>query len=372
MRPPQLITTAAALNDLAATLNQQSTVAVDTESNSLHAFSEQVCLLQFSIPDADILVDPLALDDLQPLADVFANPAIEVIFHAAEYDVLTLKRDFDFIFANIFDTMLAARIAGRKHFGLGSLIEEEFGVTLQKKFQRADWGKRPLTNEMIDYARLDTHYLIELRARLYAQLAETERLPIAQEDFQRLAQVNGAPPGPPEVNIWRIKGVDDLNPNQAAILLRLAQYRHALAEKRDRPPFKVLGDNILLAVAAASPRNRAELSGVPGMNDRQTRQHQRGLLEAVEAGLRDEPQYRPRRPRPDDEYIQRYEALRKWRIKRALGMNVESDVILPRDILESIALESPATQAELDALLIDLPWRREQFSAELFQVVSAA
>src|SRR5690606_23798446 len=115
----------------------------------------------------------------------------------------------DFRFANLFDTMLAARIVGRKRFGLGSLIEEEFGIKLQKKYQRADWGKRPLSDDLIAYARLDTHYLIQLREKLYAELVEKDRLPIAQEDFKRLAQVNGDPPGPPEVNIWRIKGVDD-------------------------------------------------------------------------------------------------------------------------------------------------------------------
>jgi ribonuclease D len=369
MRAPQLITTPATLKELARTLNTQSAVAVDTESNSLYAFKEQVCLLQFTAAEHDYLVDPLALDDLKPLGDVFANPAIEVIFHAAEYDVLTLKRDFDFTFANLFDTMLAARIAGRNRFGLGSLLEEEFGVTVEKKYQRADWGQRPLAAELINYARYDTHYLIQLRGILYQELVEKERLAIAEEDFKRLAQVNGEPPGPPEINIWRIKGADDLNANQTAILHRLAEYRHGQAEKRNMPLFKIIQDKTLIAITIATPRSHPDLARVPGMSEMLLRRHGKALLSAVEAGLRDDPLYRPRRSRPDDEYIERYEALKNWRKKRARGMNVESDVILPRDILEDLAEKNPNTMDGVRSLMAEVPWRRAHFANELFETL---
>ncbi len=116
---PVLITRPGPLKDLAADLSRQSLVAVDTESNSLHAYREQVCLIQFSTEETDYLVDPLALDDLSSLGPIFANPDIEKIFHAAEYDLICLKRDFGFQFANLFDTMVAASILGKARNRIG-------------------------------------------------------------------------------------------------------------------------------------------------------------------------------------------------------------------------------------------------------------
>src|SRR3989304_2551096 len=172
---PILITHPRQLEALAKTLASEAILAVDTESNSLHAYREQVCLVQFTTSQADYLVDPLVLLDLSPLAGLFSNPNIEKIFHAAEYDLVCLKRDFGFSFANLFDTMLAARILGRPGVGLGSLLESEFGVPLDKRFQRANWGQRPLPPSLLAYARLDTHYLIDLRHRLKAALEKKRR-----------------------------------------------------------------------------------------------------------------------------------------------------------------------------------------------------
>ena len=171
LRTPVLITRFAELTDLVDHLTRQPVVAVDTESNSLYAYREQVCLIQFSTPREDYLVDPLAIRDLSLLGPLFADPKIEKIFHAAEYDLICLERDFEFRFANLFDTMMAARILGREELGLGALLEQEFGVVLDKRYQRANWGQRPLPADLLAYARLDTHYLIQLRQRLHDELS---------------------------------------------------------------------------------------------------------------------------------------------------------------------------------------------------------
>jgi ribonuclease D len=163
---PILIVRPAALKRLAGELSAEKVVAVDTESNSLYAYREQVCLIQFSTSTADYLVDSLSLDDLSPLTSFFADSHIEKVFHAAEYDLLCMRRDFGFDFANIFDTMIAADILGRESIGLGALLETEFDVRLEKRYQRANWGQRPLPQHLLSYAQLDTHYLITLRERL--------------------------------------------------------------------------------------------------------------------------------------------------------------------------------------------------------------
>ncbi len=191
---PELVQNADELAALAGELGRQTRVAVDTESNSLHAYRERVCLIQFSTPRGDFVVDPLALDDLQPLAALFADPRVEKIFHAAEYDILCLRRDFGYTFASIFDTMQAGRILGRKQAGLDRLLDEKFGITHSKRFQKADWGVRPLSRELLLYAALDTHYLIPLREILAAELKEKDLWPLAQEDFAMACQ--GSAPKP--------------------------------------------------------------------------------------------------------------------------------------------------------------------------------
>jgi ribonuclease D len=166
-------------------LATQALVAVDTESDSLYSYFEKLCLVQFSTPDTDYIVDPLALS-LDPLASIFADARIEKVFHAAEYDILCLKREYHFTFANIFDTMIAARILGWKHVGLGNILQERFGVTLNKKMQRADWGRRPLTAEQLAYAHADTHYLLALRSLQKAELLQRGHWEEACEEFERL------------------------------------------------------------------------------------------------------------------------------------------------------------------------------------------
>ena len=153
---------------------------MNTESNSLHAYRERVCLIQFSTPATDYLLDPLALPDLSPLTPIFANPKIEKVFHAIEYDIICLKRDFGFEVANIFDTMQATRILGEKQVGLDAILAAKLGIVINKKYQKADWADRPLSPEMLNYARLDTHYLLPLRDILHAELAATGRWDLAR------------------------------------------------------------------------------------------------------------------------------------------------------------------------------------------------
>jgi len=170
-----------ALHALCELLGAQTSVAVDTESDSLYSYFEKLCLVQFSTREADYIVDPLALS-LAPLASFFADARIEKVFHAAEYDILCLKREYHFTFANIFDTMVAARILGWKQVGLGAILHERFGVTLNKKMQRADWGRRPLTTEQLAYAREDTHYLLALRDLQKAELEQRGHWEEAREE----------------------------------------------------------------------------------------------------------------------------------------------------------------------------------------------
>ena len=367
LQKAKLITRPDELRNLVDRLSREKIIAVDTESNSLYAYQEQVCLIQFSTLQEDILVDPLVLDDLSPLGPLFADPAIEIVFHAAEYDVICLKRDYGFTFENLFDTMLAARIMGWEEIGLGSILRDQFDVHLEKRHQQANWGKRPLPDNLLAYARLDTHFLIPLRHRLKAELKSVNRWQLAWEDFNRLRNVNGRNHENISEPCWRIGGAYDLTGQQAAVLKELCRYRDQVAKSINRPLFKVIKDRTLLAIAVAAPADLDELRHLPGMSPRQVQRHGRALLRAVNRGLRSDPQFPPRSPRPNDQFVTRLEALRQWRKRKAHEMGVNSDVVLPRDLLYAVAGQNPRSKAELAEILNEVPWRMDRFGEQILE-----
>lgn len=360
------------LDELGRVLRGEKIIAVDTESNSLYAYREQVCLIQFSTQQADYLVDPLAMENLSSLKPVFEDPGIEKVFHAAEYDLICLHRDFNFQCAHIFDTMLAARILGRQEVGLGAILENEFGVHLDKRQQRANWGERPLSERLIDYARLDTHYLIGLRDRLESELHERQLLQLALEDFERacaprIPENGRGGTGQRPLDCWRVSGAHDLESQKAAVLQELCRYRDQVARAMNRPLFKVINDRTLLAIAAETPDNLADLATLPGMSPGQIHRHGAALLRAVQRGLISEPIYPPKSKRPDDRYLHRLEALRAWRKYVSQQMGAPSDVILPRELMAAIAEGGPKTIADLRLLLQDSPWRLEHFGEQMLE-----
>lgn len=370
LNPPVWVARPVDLDRMIRMLAGQNIIAVDTEANSLHAFREQVCLIQFSIPEVDYLVDPLALADLSPLESIFSSPKIEKVFHAAEYDIIGLKRDFGFTFRNLFDTMQAGRILARPAVGLASMLEAEFGLHLDKRYQRANWGQRPLPPALLAYARLDTHYLIDLRHRLARELQESGRWPVAAEDFYRLTLIQ---PGSNHLDdsegCWRVAGSQQLTPQQNAVLMELCIYRSRQAEAADLPLFKVLGNATLVQLAQALPQHLDEMYGIEGLSPRLIERHGHALLSAIQRGLRAEPLTRPHQDRPSEAYLDRLDRLRDWRKLKARDLLVESDVVLPRDVLEAIAMQNPRTVEELAGLMHDLPWRFEHYGADIIKVL---
>src|ERR1051325_10510319 len=177
------------LKQLVKKLKNELLLAIDTESNSLYAYQERVCLIQLSTRSHDFIIDPLRIADMSPLGELLVNPEIEKVFHAAEYDLMCLKRDYGFTVVNLFDTMIAARICGIKALGLNRLLTDYCGVNVDKSHQRDDWGQRPLSEEGLLYAQMDTHYLPMLRDKLVDLLASHGRTEEAMETFLEAADV---------------------------------------------------------------------------------------------------------------------------------------------------------------------------------------
>ncbi len=362
---PIWVDTPRKFDEAMAEFKDQPALAVDTESNSLFVYREQVCLIQISTPAKDFLIDPLSLPDLAPLGPIFANPSQEKIFHASEYDFICLKRDFQFTFADLFDTMIAARILGVTQFGLAPLLELKLEVFVDKRYQRANWGVRPLSPSMLDYARLDSHYLFDLRTILAAQLKERGLFSLAQEDFELACAVKNYPNGEKNQLCWKVAGRQPLDAQQAALLQELCRYRDDQAQKMNLPLFKVLSNELLVLICLQPPVTLEDLSQVHGMNDRMIRRHGAGLLAAVQRGLALPPVRREPRIRPDEQFVKRVEKLKDWRKEKAKELKVESDVILPREILEQIAGRNPQNSQELMDIMQAVPWRYKHFGRSI-------
>jgi ribonuclease D len=280
--PPLLVADPGSLEGLAGALRAQAVTALDTESNSFHAYRERVCLLQISTPTDDYVVDPLAVD-VRALGEVLCDGR-ELVLHGADYDVRCLRREYGWRLPRLFDTMAAARRLGHTGLGLSAVVETHFGVKLSKAFQRSDWGRRPLTPEQLAYAALDTHYLLPLHARLAAELTSRGALEPARREFAHIAAAE------PRERIFdpegyrRIKGARELDAAGARVLRALYLVREDRARASDRPPFKVLGDHTMLELARLRPRTSAALRDVHGVTPSVMRRMGEAVLAAVAGG----------------------------------------------------------------------------------------
>jgi len=366
---PQIIASPDALDALAARLLQEPRVALDTESNSLHAYNEQVCLIQISIPGTNYLIDPLALDDLSVLAPMFATDTIEKVFHAADYDLLVLNRDFDFHCVSLFDTMWAARILGWPRVGLANILETYFHVHANKRFQRYNWGQRPIEAEALRYAWMDSHFLLDLREIQKEQLVAQGRWAEAQEIFDYLCEHALHPRHHSLAEyFWRVKGIHDLSRYEQKVLYQLYLWREDMAQRLERPTVKVISNNRLMTLARAQPHNRAELYDA-GLTHHQIRRFGQGILKA----LCDKALPTPPRPemqeRPSVKVSERYHTLKAWRRDVAAQRRVDSDVILPNAVLWSLAKNPPADLAALLQVSGIGPWRQQAYGPDILRLV---
>jgi len=369
MPAPLVVENEESFAHMCADLAAQPAIAVDTESNSLHAYQERVCLIQISTRAQDYLVDTLALVSLDLLGEVFANPAIQKVFHAGDYDLTCLKRDYAFTFANYFDTSIAAAAVGEENLGLSTLLTKYFGFSVDKRYQRANWGKRPLDPDMLRYAQSDSHFLLPLRDRLLPRLQASGRLRLVLEDCAALAQQT-----PPMKNhsedVWRVKGINGMKPRALSLLQQLNHLREEIARRQDVPLFKVMSDAALVEIATTQPKHIQELDLLPSLSKSQVRRYGKQIMQTV-ADWHKSPGNlsRPRVQYLDESIQRRRELLGDWRKQMAQKEKVSSSVILPKDLLENIAAQPIKSKAELEQAMQASPTRFEVYGEELLEIL---
>ena len=368
-------------------LSDQPWLALDTESDSLFRYTPRVCLIQVSAPTAcggstrstdpanilDYLVDPLRLLDLSELGALFANDTTEVILHAADNDILTLQRDFGFRIRQLFDTQLAARILGRQGIGLAQVLLEEFDVISDKRMQRTNWGQRPLTARQMTYAQIDTHFLPALSSRQSEHLKTAGRWQEATEAFRILETIEYTPPAPR--TFWQMKQIRSVDVRDLNILETLWDWREQFAKRTERPPFKVLGENALVALARDRPRTMAALQKIPGLSARQIEWFGKELLEEVRLGMKRPAPQRPVSARraehsPTAAGRRSYEALRRWRTETAAARGVDPDIVFNNETLLQICARQPTSLAGLEEIPSIGPWKAQTYGPALLELLN--
>jgi ribonuclease D len=314
------------------------------------------------------LVDPLVVRDLTPLQPLLANPGIVKILHAAENDIALLKRDFNLAFSGIFDTHAAARLCGRLEFSLQALLERDLGVRLSKDMQRCDWSRRPLQPAQEHYAAEDVRHLFRLREKLTEELRSLGRESWALEEGGALAQVPAAPRREP-TDFMKLKGARDLSPRQRAVLKEVVELREAWAQRADIPLFKIMGDEVLVAIADRHPRTVQALCQIRGLPSRIRDRRSIDILEAVKRGESAPPYHPPRRERMPSRMTPaargREARLKAWRSQAALRVKLDPGVLLPQRLIDVIAIDNPVDPAALALVPGIRRWRAETFGAEI-------
>jgi ribonuclease D len=369
------VRTPEALASTLRSLDGTRAVALDSESDSLHHHFEKVCLVQLaSGRESAWLIDPLAFRDFSALAALVADPSVLKVFHGADYDVTTMKRDFGFAFVSLFDTMIAARFLGLPEIGLQALARTELGVALSKDNQKDDWSRRPLSASQEEYALADVRHLLDLHARLEARLRERGRLEWVREECDTVAALPAARRETDGAAYLRIKGAARLRPRALAALRELVVWREGRAAAADTPAFKVLSNEVLLVLAERSPRTREELSAVRGVLPRLDREAE-ALLAALQRA-RDLPDSElkafPRVSRPvvPEAVRRRVDALKAWRAEKAKSLALDVSVVLPQRLIDKVAEKAPRDIDGLRAIEGLRRWRIEEFGTALLSILA--
>jgi ribonuclease D len=358
-----------ALDEVLHRVGAHDQIAIDTEADSLHSYFDKVCLIQISIPDEDLVVDPLGGISLATFGEILGNPSVTKVFHGGDYDLRIMNRDFGFTVRNLIDTSVCAQLLGYEGLGLAALLDRHFGVKVNKAHQRADWSMRPLPPDMLEYASMDTHYLVELAAKLRAELEALGRWEWAVEEFARMENIRFREASDEDPEPWRkVKNIGTLDRRSLAVVREIYAWRDALARKADRPPFKVLGNDAIVDIAKERPATPRDLAQLKSVSRYHSDRYGRDLAAIVRRALEIPDEELPEKgePKPwirDKSLESRVDRLKRVRDKFARDLKIDGSVLAPRHILASIATNNS----------LDVPamreWQKRLMGEELLKAL---
>jgi ribonuclease D len=370
----KIIDTFDALANLVAMIENDKIIGVDLEADSMYHFKEKVCLIQIASRGINAVIDPLMIQDLSPLKPLFKKAEIQKIFHGADYDVRSLYRDFRITINNLFDTELASRFLGYSETSLEAVLKNKFEVTLDKKYQRKDWSKRPLPQDMISYAAKDVRYLLPLAESLSTELENKSRLRWVKEECEYLSKVR------PNTNntdplYLHFKGAGKLDPRSLAVLESLLQYRRKIAQKKDVPLFRIFSSQTLLELAEIKPLNLKKLENTEILSHRQISMYGSKIIQTINDAMQIAPKNLPVYPRKKSPKVPlvvagRVKALKQWRDARAAKLEVDPALVCTKSLISTIALQKPRKISGLAAIPELKNWQRKEFGHEIVQLMN--
>ena len=371
----RLISEAASLPELGEGIKGESRVAVDLEAAGFHRYSDQVCLLQVSSGGQNFVVDTLAVDPSDILRGPLESRTVTVLLHGGDYDLRLLDRDLDLHPVQLFDTQTAAALVGEPSLGLAALLKKHLDVHLSKKYQRADWAKRPLPDEMLEYAASDTRHLPELADLLTERLEALGRRSWADEESTLMEALRWNTDG--EVDpVTKIKGMRDFELREVALLREAWFWRDEVARARDRAPFRVAGDPALLEIVRERPRDISALGRIGGFSPQLAERSGKDLLDRLEQTDRiDDSELvgyprgptGPRRPTPDVEDIaNRLKAIRN---ETAEALGIARGVLMSNTVILEIARTGPNSVDELAGITGVRRWQAETLADRILAVL---
>jgi ribonuclease D len=369
----QFVETDAAFQQAMDRLAGADRIACDMEADSMYHYREKVCLIQLAARGEVYIIDPFTIAEPAGFRRLLASPVIRKIFHGADYDVRSLYRDFLAEIHNLFDTQIAARFLGIEETGLESVVGRFFNLKLDKKFQKKDWSRRPLPEEMIAYAAGDVTHLLPLAAILEEKLAALGRLSWVEEECEILSRVRPMAENDDPLFL-RFKGAGRLRPRGLAVLEALLQYRKEVAKAKDRPFFKTFSNASLLALAKARPRTLKRLRSGGVLSERQVKMYGEKIVSRIEAAMKlDEdrlPVYpRKRPPRTHPAVPNRIRLLRNWRDRRARQLGLEPSILLTKSLMTAIAVANPSSPEDLETVPEMRNWQRREFGSQIVEAL---
>ncbi|MDA0329738.1 MAG: HRDC domain-containing protein [Gemmatimonadetes bacterium] len=374
----QSLAEAGALKEDLATADR---IALDCEAAGFHRYSDRLCLVQVSIEDRTYVVDPLSFDPSELLRPTIENPDVPVMMHGADFDLRLLSRDLGIRITGLVDTQISASLVGEKSLGLASLLETRLGVHVSKKYQRADWAERPLSEGMLDYAASDTRHLNALVNLLNAELDAMGRRAWAEEECRALETVADGPTEAtePDDPVLRVKGARDLSPRHVTALREALTWRDEVARSLDRAPFRVIGDPPLIEAVAQKPNRVEELMEIKSFPRGLARDQGHKLLQRLQA-VADMPENEligyprgvrrgPGRPPPELEAM--VDRLKHVRNRVADELGLPPGTLLANAVIIEIARAAPTDGAELLAIEGMRRWKAEVAGEALLRALHA-
>lgn len=369
----RVIDSEAGLKDIAKKLRKEKAVAVDLEADSMYHFKEKVCLLQLATEEKTIIIDPLEIEDLGSLKSLFINSDVKKIFHGSDYDVRSLYRDFGIEINNLFDTQLASMFLGLKETGLDAVLKNRFNVNIDKKYQKKDWSQRPLSNEMMEYAAGDAMYLVPLARILENELEEKNRLFWVREECEMLSKVR---PVLSDSNplFLKFKGAGRLEKRCLAVLEALLQFRFRIAQQKDKPLFKIIGNGPIMKIAIAKPVSLRQLERRQALSPFQIKMYGDALVgvinEAIKIPEKDLPVY----PRKKGQALKRStqkraKALKAWRALKAKDLEIDPSLIFNNFLINCIATRNPVDIEGINAINEMKNWQKEEFGKAIVGIL---